>query len=88
MKEGTSGGGEGDSLHQNDTLKEKMERMIVLSLAITQDKISRRTGQSTSDEVIKLMHYKNLNLATLKYMVSTTENFRDISESIIQRFKE
>ena len=46
MKGGASGVGEGLSLDQNDTLKEKMERMIVMPLAITLDKISRRAGQS------------------------------------------
>ena len=65
-----------------------MERMVVMSFAITLDKIRRRTGQSTSDEVIKLMHDKNFNLARFKDMVKTTPDCRDISESIFQRFKE
>ena len=88
LKGGTSGGGEGISMDQNDRLKERMERMILMSLAIKLDKISRRAGQSTSDEVITMMHDKNFNLATFKNMLKTTADCRDISESIIHHFKE
>ena len=56
--------------------------------AITLDRIRRRAGQSTSDEVIKLMHDKNFNLARFKDMVKTTADCRDIRESIIERLKE
>ena len=79
IKGGTSGGGERFSMDQNKTLKEKMERMIVMSLAITLDKISRCAEQSTSDEAIKLKHDKNFNLATFKDMMKTTADCMVIS---------
>lgn len=63
-----------------------MERMIVTSLAISSDKISRCPGPSTTDEIIKLIHKTDLNLETFTDIVNTSEDFKDISDPRIYSY--
>lgn len=65
-----------------------MERVVVISLAISLDNIRRCAGPSTTEEIIKLIHKTNFNLVTFKEMVKTSADCKHISVELIQRFKE
>ena len=66
----------------------RVERLIVISLALTLDKIKYRAGAESATEIINILHHKNFNLDLFKDMVNGTEECAQISQDVIDRCKE
>ena len=66
----------------------RVERLIVISLALNLDKIKYRSGAESATEVINILHHKKFNLDLFKDMVKGTEECAQISQDVIDRCKE
>lgn len=63
----------------------RVERFLVVFLALKLDNIRDRAGQAATNEVINILHQENFNLSVFKEMIKSSGYFQVITQDVIER---
>ena len=66
----------------------RVERLIVISLALTVYRIKYKAGVESATEIINILHHNNFVLDVFKDMVKSIDECANISQDVINRCKE
>lgn len=74
-------------LAETKLLEHSVERLLVVSLAVSLDKIRHRAGSAVTDEFINILHQENFNQAVFMEMIKKSGDCKAINEDVIGRCK-
>ena len=64
-----------------------VQRMVVISIAVTLDKMRGEMGSRATDELIELLHSENFDLEMFKNMIKSWEDCQVITANVIEQCK-
>lgn len=76
---------QGDAVAEKESLA---ERMLIISLAVTLEKIQNKTGPEAVDELNAILQYEQFSLQTFNKMIKGSDDCKTITDDFIKEWKQ
>ena len=85
--ETTKDGNSSDSARPSLDGRPLVQRLVVVSLAVSLEKMRGLSGNSATHEIIELLHNENFNLELFRTMVKSCSDCKRITADVIEQCK-